>query len=476
MRLDGCLKAARLRGPTPVVFYLSRSTVACLFNQSERMMRVNSLRTATGPTISWRTIECWGACISLFFQAGAFLPLILSDPDGTLSESAKSILRLPCFPVYAFTLVILVRNFPQFLTALRRNLIVPLILVLPFLSTFWSIDPSTTLRRAIGLFFCVLLSYVLAIRFTPKQLLFLLFVTLGVCTVCSVVISMASPSLAVMPDGAMRGVFIHKNVLGWYASLMTLVASAVLLDGTLGLRRTAFVLLAAGMICLASSGSMTAIIATSAAYGLIGFYTLLQKSSSIGRVVIVLAFVQLSLGILISLHEFLVPALEALGKDATLTGRVPLWELVDPEITDRWMLGYGYQTFWTTTNPQATQIWLKLGWAAPHAHNGYRDFLLSFGVVGMIPFVLMLLHAIRQGAILQCRDPQYGWLWLNVLTIMILVMNLTESSFFVQNDAIFILFTAAIIMFSLYVPVVSISHPPPWQMRSRRLASGLPVS
>ena len=439
-------------------------------------MRVDSLKTAGGPSISWRAIECWGAGISLFFQAGAVLPLILADADGALSDSARSILRIPCLPVYAFTIVILVRNFPQFLTALRRNLIVPSILFLPFLSTLWSIGPPTSLRRAIGLLFCVLLSYVLAIRFTPRQLLLLLFVTLGSCIVLSVAMSVVSPSLANMPDGTMRGVFIHKNVLGWYSSLMILVASAVLIDGTLGLRRTAFTLLAAGVICLASSGSMTAIIATIVAYCLIGFYSLLQRSSSIGRVVIVLFFVQLAVGILISLHEFLVPALEALGKDATLTGRVPLWELVDREISDRWMLGYGYQVFWTVENPVATHIWLMLGWAAPHAHNGYRDILLSFGIMGMIPFVVLLLHAIRQGASLKCHDPQYGWLWLNVLTIMILVMNLTESIFFAQNDAIFILFTAAIIMFSLYAPVVSASRSPSWQAPSRGLASGLQIS
>ncbi|MBB4237898.1 O-antigen ligase family protein [Rhizobium esperanzae] len=439
-------------------------------------MRVDSLTTASGPTISWRAIECWGAGISLFLQAGAFLPLILADADGALSESARSILRIPCLPVYLFTIIILVRNFSQFLLAIRRNFIIPLILIMPFLSTLWSIDPTTSLRRAIGLLFCLLLSYVLAIRFTPRQLLFLLFVTFGSCIFLSVIMSVVSPSLATMPDGAMRGVFIHKNVLGWYACLMILVATAVLMDGTLGLRRTAFVLLGAGIICLASSGSMTAIIATSAAFCLIGFYSLLQRSSSIGRVVVVLLFVQLAIGILISLHEFLVPALEALGKDATLTGRVPLWELVDREISDRWMLGYGYQAFWTTENREATQIWFKLGWAAPHAHNGYRDILLSFGIMGMIPFALMLLHAIHQGAVLQCHDPQYGWLWLNVLTIMILVMNLTESFFLVQNDTIFILFTAAIIMFSLYAPVVSISPSPPWQAPSRDLANGLQIS
>jgi exopolysaccharide production protein ExoQ len=96
--------------------------------------------------------------------------------------------------------------------------------------------------------------------------------------------------------------------------------------------------------------------------------------------------------------------------------------------------------------------------------------------MGMVPFVLLLLHAIRQGAVLQCHDPQYGWLWLNVLTIMILVMNLTESIFFAQNDTIFILFTTAIIMFSLYAPVVSISRSPHRQGPSRGLTSGLQTS
>lgn len=459
---DDCLKAVPQKAETCCFDPSDQESLVCS-TQSERIMGVASLRTASGPTISWRAIECWGAGIALFFQTGALLPLMLSDADGTLSESAKSILRLPCLPIYAFTILVLIRNFPQFLTAVRRNLIVPLILAMPFLSTLWSIGPSSTLRRAIGLLFCVLLSYILAIRFTPRQLLFLLFTTLGACILLSVVISVVSPALATMPDGAMRGVFVHKNVLGWYASLMILVATAVLIDDKLGLRRTAFILLAAGIICLASSGSMTAIIATIVAFCLIGFYSLLQRSSSIGRIVIVLFFIQLSVGILISLHEFLVPALEALGKDATLTGRVPLWELVDREISDRWLLGYGYQAFWTDANPEAAHIWTKIGWAAPHSHNGYRDILLSFGVMGMIPFALMLPHAIRQGAFLHCYDAQYGWLWLNVLTIMILVMNLTESIFLVQNDAIFILFTTAIIMFSLYAPVVSSSPSPSWQ-------------
>ncbi|RFB85158.1 exopolysaccharide biosynthesis protein [Rhizobium leguminosarum bv. trifolii] len=425
-------------------------------------MRAYALRITSGPAISWRAIECWGAGVCLFLQTGALFPLLLADPDGALSDSAKSMLRLLCLPVYAFTLVMLKRNFQEFLIALKRNLFVPLMLALPFLSVMWSVGPSMTLRRAIGLLFTVLLAYVLAVRFTPRQLLLLAFATVGTCIVLSLGIFAVSPHLARMPsDDQMRGIFIHKNSLGWYASLMVLLATAVLFDSTLGLRRTAFALLSAGVVCLVASGSMTAIIATISAYCLIGFYSILQRTPGMSRIVIVLLFVQMSVGLLILLHEFLVPFLEALGKDATLTGRVPLWELVDRQIADHLVLGFGYQAFWTEANPEAWVIWSKIQWMAPHAHNGFRDTMLSFGIIGMSLFVLILLRAVRQGAVLQCRDPQYGWLWLNVFTIMILVMNLTESIFFVQNDAIFILFTTAIIMFSLYAPVVSTRPGPP---------------
>ncbi|SCB60629.1 exopolysaccharide production protein ExoQ [Rhizobium aethiopicum] len=440
-------------------------------------MRAYVVGVANGPSVSWRSIECWGAGLCLFLQTGALFPLILADADGALSGHAKSILRLLSLPSYGFTLLMLGRHFPQFLTALKRNWLVPVMVAMPFVSVFWSVGPSTSFRRAIGLLFTVLLAYVLAIRFTPRQLLRLAFVTFGTCIVLSLLMLVASPGLARMPmDSAVRGIFIHKNSLGWYASMMILVSTAVLMDRTPGMRRAALLLLIAGVACLVGSGSMTAIIATVSAYCLIGFYCVLQRLRGISRIVFILFFVQMAAGLLLLLHEFLVPFLEALGKDATLTGRVPLWELVDGQIADHLLLGFGYQAFWTEANPEAWIIWSKIQWMAPHAHNGFRDTLLSFGISGMILFALMLLQALRQGAVLQCRDPQYGWLWLNVFTVVILVMNLTETIFLIQNDAIFILFISGIIMFSLYEPVVSTASGPQLRAPERSTTAELQIS
>lgn len=406
-------------------------------------------------------MECWGAGISLFLQTGALFPLLLADTDGALSDPAKAKLRLLCLPAYAFASLVLIRNSRQFVIAIRRNLLLPVLLALPFLSVLWSVGPSTTLRRAIGLLFTVLFAYALAMRFTPRQLLLIVFATLGACVVLSVATLVISPGLArMLGDGAMRGIFLNKNSLGWFACLMLLVATIVFLDRSLGFRRAACVLLVAGIICLAGSGSMTAMIATGSACFLIAFYVILQRSSGISRVAIILISVQSSVAALLLLHEFLVPLLEALGKDATLTGRVPLWELVDRQIADRLLLGYGYQSFWIEANPSAWAIWSEIRWQAPHAHNGFRDTMLSFGLCGTALFIALLVRAMYQGAVLHCRDPYFGWLWMNVFTGVMLVMNLTESLFLIQNDAIFILFATGVIMFSLYAPSVSINPNP----------------
>jgi exopolysaccharide production protein ExoQ len=421
-------------------------------NMSGGRPRALRRRTAGDLVVSWRTVEWWGAGMCLFLQTGAGFPLLMAG-SGDLDDPAKAKLRLLSLPAYAFIGLILGRNIGQFGIALKRNLQFHLLIAMPFLSVLWSVSPSITLRRAIGLLFSLLLAYLLAIRFTPRQLLLLVMATLGVCIVLSLALLAISPGLALTPtDGTMRGIFLTKNSLGWYSSILTLVTVVVVLDGSFGYRRTGMVLLVASLACLAGSMSMTSVVAAASMVCLIWFYTTLPKVHGIRRVVFVLVFVQAAIVLLILLHEFLVPVLEALGKDATLTGRVPLWELVDAEISHHLLLGFGYQAFWTEGNPEAWAIWTKIQWAAPHAHNGYRDTLLSFGIGGMALFVLVVVRAIRQGAVLQCRGPEDGWLWLNVFMIMVLVMNLTESIFLVQNDAIFVLFSTSLILFSLYVP------------------------
>ncbi len=145
----------------------------------------------------------------------------------------------------------------------------------------------------------------------------------------------------------------------------------------------------------------------------------------------------------------MLPLLEFLGKDATLTGRVPLWHLVDPEIVHRPLLGYGYGVFWSEANPVAWRIWEVSGWQAPHAHNGYRDLLLGVGSVGLVLFGLVTVRALRQGTDLCSAEPRQGWLWCVATIGASLAMNLSESTFLMQNDLMWVLFATAVLTLSL---------------------------
>ena len=204
---------------------------------------------------------------------------------------------------------------------------------------------------------------------------------------------------------------------------------------------------------------MTGMLSTAAALFLAAFYAVLKRLQGLARTLFVLIMLQLLAAVAISTTELLAPTLEALGKDATLTGRIPLWRLVDREIGEHLLFGVGYQAFWTEANPAAWAIWSELAWPAPHAHNGYRDTLLNFGLVGMMIFGVAIVRAVIQGAILLRRAPQDGWLWLNVVVGMFLVMNLTESLFLVQNDFLFVLFATALVMFGLRAPEAGHSRP-----------------
>jgi exopolysaccharide production protein ExoQ len=273
----------------------------------------------------------------------------------------------------------------------------------------------------------------------------------------------ALPHLGRMPFGSeasgVRGVFIHKNVLGWYAGLCLVALVGLYADGTYLSRRLVVVAMAVAGLCLMLSTSVTALLAATAALTLIPFYAALRRHHGVGRAMLVVAFLQALVFLGIGLSELLVPTMEWLGKDATLTGRVPLWHLVDEEIGRNLFLGYGYQAFWTEASPEAWRVWARVGWMAPHAHSGFRDVLLNFGLFGFLVLVATVARALRQGAALFCARPEEGWLWLNLVIVWLLVLNLAESVMLIQNDFLFVLFATAILSVGLRAP--DLAAPPP---------------
>ncbi len=403
--------------------------------------------------VSWRLLEWWGVAISLFLLSGAVFPLLLMVQSGSLGDSERGVLRLMQLPVIAITLILLSRHLGELLLAIRRTLPMFSLSLLAFASAFWSISPSITLRRAIALIAAMLLAYLLAIRFTPRQLLVLFSSILGGCLGLSLIVGVIAPQIAFMPDDTgLRGIYTHKNVLGWAACLGFILALGLMADAGGRLFRRGVVLLLASIACLVLSQSSTSLLAAVTGLVLFWVYTLLHRKRGLARALLVLVVLQLAALLLLFLSEFLVPVLESLGKDATLTGRVPLWHLVDGYIAERPWRGYGYGAFWSQSNPAKFVIEEALQWIPPHAHNGYRDMLLNFGIPGLVLLVLTIVRAIRRGGVLLCAQPEAGWAWMNVSIGVMVVLNLSESNFLAQNDIQSLMMMTVVAMFGLRAP------------------------
>lgn len=396
-----------------------------------------------------RWLECAGVGLALFIQTGAVSILAYTDAHGDLTPSGARVLQALTLPGYLATLALLACYPARLLAAIRANPLVALLLVMAAISFLWSIAPSTTLRRGVALLLSVALAYLIAIRFTPRQFLVLVVLTTGLCMGLSLAYAAISPGWAQMPGGgALRGVFHHKNVLGWHAAIATVSAAALLADRPAGLRRAAIIVLGTGLGCLLLSGSATGLVAAASAGGFALFYRMLGQMRGPGRIVIILLAMQAAILVVALTEPLLGLVLEGTEKDASFTGRVPLWALVDEAILRRPLLGYGYGAFWTQGSGEAWTIWSRVQWPSPHAHNGFRDAMLSLGLGGTALLILVIACALRDGAVLHSRQPGQQWLWINILICVTLVMNLTETTLLAQNSFLFTIFMAAVLMIS----------------------------
>lgn len=150
-------------------------------------------------------------------------------------------------------------------------------------------------------------------------------------------------------------------------------------------------------------------------------------------------------GISILLFTNLEQALQAVGRDITLTGRTEYWPLMLDKIWERPWLGYGYQTFWIGGwKGEVADVWkfLAVGNEPPHAHNGFLNLWFSVGLVGLAIFTIgFFMNYYRSINWIRKVHTVEGLVPIVYLTI-ILLLNLTES-FLVEDNIFWMMYISA---------------------------------
>lgn len=114
----------------------------------------------------------------------------------------------------------------------------------------------------------------------------------------------------------------------------------------------------------------------------------------------------------------------ALGREPSLTGRLPLWNIL-LGMENNPLLGTGYESFWTID--RLTYIW-SLGYTALQAHNGYIDTYLNLGLAGVAFFLALIISHFKNVVREFSRDYSLGQLKLAFFMIFVLY-NYTEAAF-----------------------------------------------
>jgi len=136
-------------------------------------------------------------------------------------------------------------------------------------------------------------------------------------------------------------------------------------------------------------------------------------------------------------------ALEAMGRNASLTGRTDVWKMV-LQFVDSPILGAGYESFWMGDRIR------RIAAVAPNinqAHNGYLEIYLNLGWVGILLLVWIIARGFRRVVAAAQRDQTLSLIGVGFFVVA-LVYNFTEGAFKMMSPVwiTFLLSTMAVPM------------------------------
>jgi exopolysaccharide production protein ExoQ len=240
-------------------------------------------------------------------------------------------------------------------------------------------------------------------------------------------------------DGSMMvtGIGNDKNALGAICMLSGLYFAWNFLlnqkDSKL-LRKSGmsdFVFLGAIVWLLNMSRSSTSLACTVATVSLLFLSRMTPISRKPDRIIVLLMIAIPSLIGLDAIFGVRNIVFAALGRNASLTNRLPLWEAVIGVGTNP-VIGTGFMSFWS--GDRMAVIWARIGATGVNqAHNGYLEQYLNLGYIGVALIGMLILSGILK--IRKHLAVEYSPAMLRLCFVAIAILyNYTEASFYGINN------------------------------------------
>jgi exopolysaccharide production protein ExoQ len=392
-------------------------------------------RRAEGPT----ALDWVFGTFALICYEGAFFPILRTLRQGSggagfddAGETGDPIARYALLGVIIILVGIMAGQWRKVYPTLRRTWPFWLFVLFCFASATWSENSTLAGRRAISLFGSFLFGVYAFTTFGPRRFILMLAVVGGAAAFFSLVLLAVAPSLAYDQSyyltNAVRGVYSQKNQLSAY-NLMGLCAAISVLFFHDGLTPARRIVVSGSALMMLTTMMLSRGASSMIALGFVAMLWLAYYDGIAWRARLVAGYFCL---ILVSVLAFMIwfypdELLGLFGKDASITGRWPVWIESVNAVLRQPLLGYGYNSFWDPQLARTRYIWQLVGWPTPGAHNGWLDLMLGVGVVAAAVYTMLWARV----AILALRFARLnapGFKWFVLWSVAVFILNVDEGT------------------------------------------------
>ncbi len=366
--------------------------------------------------------------VTFFTTNIPFDPANYADTFGAETSNIKN--QVVYLFLFFSSLIILSKRFDKIVSLIIAEKYLSLFVVLCLLSALWSDYSLLSFKRSFQLFVIFLVIVEALVNIDPKILMNQLKIVVSIYLFYNLYACRFIPAAIDPVLGTWRGMEVQKN---WLAqnSLYCLLSSIVFFnfDKTRLTKLYDSLLILISVLIIYKAHSSTNLIAVVIIVfmGIVFQIESIFNNLGIGRSILGLVFLFIltfsGIFVIFSSEIFgLIPGY--FGKDTTLSGRVDIWNFVWNDIEKRFLLGYGFATYWIMGSSRL-EIFASYfeGFMVNEAHNGYLEIVLQLGLIGFVCFLFPIAAYI------------YRMFKLNnnlaiLIFISIMTLNYTESVLF----------------------------------------------
>lgn len=309
------------------------------------------------------------------------------------------------------------------------TLVIP---VMCIVSAIWAPSASDAIRKGLLFTLTAVVAIYAASRLNGRQILTIFFLA----EVIAALMTLAQPNPV---GGAWTGIFGQKNFLAAHMFILFVAAMTLMLDKGSGrwTRLSALVMVPTAILIIVMAKSGTTTLLLIGGGGALLLHALVWTPASRIRhlrtlVVLSAAVLMLAGGLVVfGLLQFNAEAavLNALGKDATLTGRTYLWSIAERVMAEHPLTGVGADGFWRQEFGAANSI-LEYFFYEQYTkfsfHNSYFENGVAFGYPGYWATMLLAGWAIWSTARNWLRNQTIINAAFLVVAVMIIIRSNAE--------------------------------------------------